>query len=118
MTDLSTALTLLSSDTRRRLLLVLCDVPTVELPEDLRMRSETRTKQQTPPTSSTPTIDRGSDRLETQLRHTHLPKLANHDVIEWDRETMTVSRGTEFDSIEPLVRLLLSNPESLPSEFC
>jgi hypothetical protein len=51
----------------------------------------------------------------TELRHHHLPKLESHGVIEWNRQTDTVTRGRAFEEIEPLLRLILNNPHKLPT---
>lgn len=59
----------------------------------------------------------GSGELTLQLRHNHLPKLDRVGVISWDRETMQVGRGPEFDGIEPLLELLDDNPDALPGEW-
>lgn len=40
--------------------------------------------------------DVNRDRLKTQLVHNHLPRLATHDVVEYDRRSETVRyRGRE-----------------------
>lgn len=53
---------------------------------------------------------RGSpSEIETELRETHLPKLAEAGYIEWDPETGTISKGPRFDELE--VRL---DPERFP----
>jgi hypothetical protein len=41
-----------------------------------------------------------------ELSHVHLPKLAETGYIEWDRETHTVRRGSEFDEVAPIIAIL------------
>ncbi|MXR50690.1 hypothetical protein GRX03_03585 [Halovenus sp. WSH3] len=47
-----------------------------------------------------------ADPSEIDLFHTHLPKLEQAGYIRWDRDSNTISRGTNFFEIEPLVGLL------------
>lgn len=56
----------------------------------------------------------GSEADLLAMRHAHLPKLSAYEFIEWDRETDEVTRGPEFDEIEPLLELLADNEEELP----
>ena len=58
--------------------------------------------------------DSNSDADSLAMRHTHLPKLASYGFIEWDSDTGDVSRGPEFDEIEPLLELLADNEDELP----
>lgn len=48
--------------------------------------------------------DPGSDIVELELRHIHLPKLAGSGYIRWDRETGEISKGPNWREIEPMVR--------------
>ncbi|MFC7156142.1 hypothetical protein ACFQPA_11865 [Halomarina halobia] len=119
MSDVSTLFELLTADVRRRLLVALCDVDSVQVPDGLLVRGQA---QPVPSSDSlpreTPSLDEGSAHpLTFQLHHNHLPKLVDAGVIEWDRETGTVSRGPEFEEIEPAVRLLVANAHALPGEF-
>lgn len=114
MSDVSTLFELLASDTRRRLLVALCDVESVQVPEGLLARGQARAPAGP---SWSPTDDAETDPQELRLYHNHLPKLAAEDVIEWNREADVVSRGPAFEEIEPLVRLLAANPQVLPDEF-
>ncbi|RKD95259.1 DUF7344 domain-containing protein [Halopiger aswanensis] len=43
-------------------------------------------------------------RIATALRHNHLPRLADHDVIEYDPDGETVAPGPDFDAVESVVR--------------
>ncbi len=48
-------------------------------------------------------------------RHVHLPKLADYDFVEWRRQANTVTRGSRFTEIEPMLRLVADNRELLPA---
>lgn len=39
------------------------------------------------------------DDVELKLHHIHIPKLAEHDVLDYDAEAGIVSRGPRFDRI-------------------
>ncbi|RBI63645.1 hypothetical protein DMJ13_03695 [halophilic archaeon] len=49
-----------------------------------------------------------------ELEHCHLPKLVDNDVIEWNRETNTVTRGPKFDALEAQLRLLRDEDSDVP----
>lgn len=48
------------------------------------------------------------------MRHTHLPKLVEHGLVEWDRETHEVRKGPEFVEIRPMLELLDEHADELP----
>lgn len=48
------------------------------------------------------------------MHHSHLPKLADHGFIEWDREHHQVTKGPNFDEIRPLLELLSNHEDELP----
>lgn len=52
-----------------------------------------------------------------EMRHVHLPKLADHGFVRWDREHRLVRRGPRFDEIEPLLTLLYGNADELAGEW-
>jgi len=56
------------------------------------------------------------ERLVT-MRHVHLPKLADYGYVDWDRETDDVTRGPNFDEIQPPLELLDDNENELPSAW-
>jgi len=69
-------------------------------------------------------LESGDDRaqphqesLPKRLYHVYLPKLETQGFIEWDREAGVVSRGSEFDLIEPVLALLIDHKEALPHDF-
>lgn len=52
--------------------------------------------------------------IETELVHTHLPKLADYGYITWDRETGTIETGPNWAEIEPVLQLLDDHADELP----
>lgn len=114
MSDTSAMFELLADSTRRRLLIQLCDQPSVDVSDGFLIRGgseavSVRSGQQG-------VVGRGrADTRAVELHHHHLPKLDSHGVIEWDRETRTVSRGPEFDEIRPFLELLANNSHRLPA---
>ncbi|MFC6952288.1 transcriptional regulator [Halorubellus litoreus] len=52
-----------------------------------------------------------------EMRHVHLPKLADYGFIVWDRETNEVSKGPNFDEIRPLLALLVDHEDELPDDW-
>lgn len=69
------------------------------------------------PVDIDPPPDDVSDRYRAAVerRHIHLPKLADHEFVEWNQRTDTVARGPRFAEIEPMLRLLADNRELLPA---
>lgn len=55
-----------------------------------------------------------ADVLELELTHMHLPKLEEMEYINWNRETGQISKGPNWEQIEPLVELLHNHREQLP----
>lgn len=113
MSDASEAFRLLADATRRRLLFQLCDQESADVSEGILVRGGSRSasvhtnQQQIAGRTS-------SDGQNVELEHHHLPKLQSNGMIEWDRETQTVSRGPAFEEIEPLLHLLKNNSHKLP----
>ena len=52
--------------------------------------------------------------IETELVHNHLPKLEELGYITWDREDGAISKGPNWDEIEPLLELLVAHEDELP----
>lgn len=118
MSDVSTVFNLLAEAYRRRVLGLLYEADSVEIPDDLRKRGPIDES----PSGEGPVIQQqnfdgtSSRQVEIQLNHNHLPKLENEEYIEWDRDTGTVSRGPKFDEIEPVVGTLLANADKFPGD--
>lgn len=52
--------------------------------------------------------------IETALVHNHLPKLEEFGYITWDQDDGTISKGPNWDEIEPVLGLLVANADELP----
>lgn len=70
------------------------------------------------PQDDSPVVVAGGDEDAVErlisMEHVHLPKLADYDYIEWDREAHEVSKGENFDEIRPLLELFADHKEELP----
>jgi hypothetical protein len=53
----------------------------------------------------------------TALRHVHLPKLDESDLVDWDEEAGTVARGPRYAEVEPFLELLVRNQHELPGHL-
>lgn len=58
---------------------------------------------------------RGGDREEvrSELREVHLPMLEEAGIIEWNRETGEISKGPNFDEVEPLLEAMEAHSDEL-----
>lgn len=93
-------LSVLSNGHRRRLLLAL----TEESPYTI------------PTVSSDPVAtDGGNQEYAIAMHHSHLPRLEDHGLIDWDERTGDVTKGAEFDAIEPLLTTLAENHSVQPT---
>lgn len=54
------------------------------------------------------------DVTQVSLHHVHLPKLADMGFIQWDRESGDISRGSKWEDIAPLLRLMKNHQNELP----
>ncbi|WP_415379913.1 hypothetical protein [Halosimplex sp. TS25] len=112
MIGASTIFGLLANDARRRLLLLLREHETVQVPDAVLERNR-----ESPEAESGTGGPGGPDsrRLtEVRLHHVHLPKLAEADVVEWHRDRDVVTRGARFDDVEPTLAVLAENASRLP----
>lgn len=118
MSDVSTLFELLAADRRRQILVMLCNADEIRIPEGLQTRGPTQVRSR-----GTQHLQRqirekqSSQSLEVTLCHTHLPKLEDAGLVEWDEDAETVSRGPKFEEIEPALRLLIENVHKLPSNL-
>lgn len=48
-----------------------------------------------------------------EIIHTHLPKLESYGYVSWDEPADQISKGEQFETIEPLLTLLLSHEDEL-----
>lgn len=51
------------------------------------------------------------------LYHNHLPKLEEAGFIDWDHEDDTITRGPNFEEIQPLISLMQAHQDELPDEW-
>ena len=55
---------------------------------------------------------------DIEIFHSHLPKLEHYGYITWDRSSGNISKGPNWDEIEPLIDLLKTHNEGeLPVEW-
>lgn len=92
--------TLLADRRRRTLLFVVGDasgpVPLTDLSERLLAREST----------DSAADSAAVERIELKLHHVDLPKLADADVVAYDPETRTVSRGRRFEDVHSWLELV------------
>lgn len=100
--SLDTILEMMADPSRRRLLVALAN----HNPQD---------HDSSIPATEISSDDEG-DHSPLQMIHTHLPKLADAELIEWDRDANQVQKGPRFDEICPLVEMIQAHAdESSPA---
>jgi len=106
---------LLASDRRRRVLLLLCEEESAEVPEAVSCRGDAAA----PRTAGGDERARSRSRRLRRLRlyHADLPKLAAAGLIDWERGSDRVSRGPRFEEVEPLLDALASSASEVPQEI-
>ena len=57
------------------------------------------------------------EQLERRLHHSHLPNLAEKGYIDWNPEAQTIRRGSNFDDIAPLLKLMDDHADELPADW-
>ena len=103
-TTLDAALSILADRYRRRLLLALLehnpqDDDDPQIPGDVDVEAE------------------DLEAIEIAIRHSHLPKLEDAGLVEWDRERNAVRKGPRFDEIRPLLELMRNHADELPDDW-
>lgn len=68
------------------------------------------------PPSTHHSIDPESQAL-VALAHNHLPKLDAYGIVDFDRTANVVAPGPEFDAVEPLLNLLETHADQLPTGY-
>lgn len=89
----------LLSESRRRYLLYLLSASGRQSVDELARRLVAR--ERTGSTSAGSESKR--QRVVTALVHNHLPRLAEHDVVDYHADRKTVEPGDAFDEIEPFL---------------
>ena len=79
----------------------------------LALAKDTPQNGRTAPTSTVET-DGGDQEHVIAMHHAHLPKLEDHGFIEWSQETGIVTKGPQFDAIDPLLTTLAENHSVQP----
>ena len=94
----------LAAEPRRRLVATLMDASDggpVSLPE----------------AATSPPVRADPERLVLELRHRHLPLLADADYVEWQSTPFTVSRGVRFAELEAVLDGLAANAAAVPTQL-
>jgi hypothetical protein len=94
----------LTAEPRRQLIVALLDASpeqSVPLPES----------------ASNPNIPVDPERLRIELRHIHLPKLADAGFIEWETDPLVAFRGPKFEEAAVVFRALHSNAVEIPDSL-
>lgn len=52
-----------------------------------------------------------AEQLRITLYHSDLPKLSEAGLVEWDREQDRISKGPQFETVEPIVEAVLEHRE-------
>lgn len=119
MTNTSELFQILAARHRRRILVLLLDAECIEVEKAIHTRGESCGV-----TTESALLQRGTEdessttsRVRSELHHIHLPKLEHHDLIEWDRERGTVSRGPQYPAIREALEVLSSNACSFPPDL-
>lgn len=50
-------------------------------------------------------------RIQTEMFHTHLPKLEDYGFIRWDRDTHEIDQGPRFEAVRPLLEFIDDSTE-------
>ena len=94
----------LSAGPRRQLIVALLDAPPErQLP--------------LPDTALVPAVSQDPSSFSIELRHSHLPHLADAGYIRWSDDPFAVQRGPRFDEPAAVVRLLLQGRRDLPASL-
>lgn len=95
------AFTVLAAEPRREIIRSLLDVPRerrLPLPE----------------AAESPNQSRGSETFTLQLRHHHLPKLAEAGYIRWESDPFCVQRGPNFEEPAFFIEAVLGSKDEIP----
>lgn len=99
---ISTQLEALSHRPRRQLLLAL---------------SHRNPRDDTPPDIADPQFEDDDLELLMDYQLYHLPQLVDEGYIDYHREANTITKGTNFEAIEPLLKLIDEHRDELPEDW-
>lgn len=57
-----------------------------------------------------------ADKQAIRSYHVHLPKLARYDYIEWNRGATLVTKGPQFDDVQPLLEVVEAQRDDRATE--
>jgi len=60
---------------------------------------------------------RDPEELHLELVHTHLPALATHDFVEWEREPLRVRRGPAFEEVSTVFEALHAHADEISDQL-
>ena len=67
-----------------------------------------------------PDVDEDDEDLEllaAEVTYEHLPQLDRAGFIDWDRESDTITRGSNFEDMRPLITLIQNHRDELPDDW-
>jgi hypothetical protein len=67
-----------------------------------------------PESGINPNVPVDAEEFRAQLYHTHLPKLAEWDFIEWERDPLRAFRGSRFDEVAVVSKSCNSRQAKFP----
>lgn len=94
----------LSAEPRREIIKSLVDVP-----QERRLPL--------PGAAESPNQSMDAETFEVELRHHHLPKLAEQGYVRWDRERFCVQRGHNFAEPAFIMETVLESADEVPESL-
>ena len=61
--------------------------------------------------------DEDVELFEAEVTYDHLPHLDRAGIIEWDRDSDTITRGPNFAEVRPLIELIHEHRDELPDDW-
>lgn len=58
-----------------------------------------------------------AEEIRRDLEREHLPLLQDAGFVEWDPETGEISKGPNFEEIEPFLQLIQDHSDELPADW-
>ncbi|QPV62479.1 hypothetical protein I7X12_17375 [Halosimplex litoreum] len=70
-----------------------------------------------PEAANPPYLPGDPEKLYVELVHSHLPALAEHGFVEWDREPLRVRRGPAFEEVAVVFEALHAHADEIPVQL-